>query len=88
MNRQGDESLWVSTRSTPEGVLTSSRTISSQVVPNVVDMGLKDAVYLLENKGLKVEVNGRGTVRRQSQLPGSNIRKGSVVKLDMSITAG
>jgi cell division protein FtsI (penicillin-binding protein 3) len=88
LTKQGEESLWVSTRSTPDGVLSLSRPVSAQLVPNVVDMGLKDAVYLLENKGLKVIVKGRGTVRRQSQLPGSSIRRGSVVVLDMSLNEG
>ena len=88
LQQQGDDSPWVSTRSTPEGVMSSSRLISSQLVPNVVDMGLKDAVYLLESNGLKVESNGWGTVRGQSQLPGSIIRKGTVVRLNMSLNEG
>jgi len=88
LNQQGTESLWVSTRSTPEGVISSSREISTQLVPNVVDMGLKDAVYLLESRGLKVVADGRGTVRGQSQLPGSTIRKGTVVVLKMSLSEG
>jgi len=88
LQKQGEDSQWVSTRSTEEGVISSSRLISPQLVPNVVDMGLKDAVYLLESRGLKVEADGRGTVREQSQLPGSLIRKGSVVELGMSIKEG
>jgi cell division protein FtsI (penicillin-binding protein 3) len=52
-----------------------------------VDMGLKDAVYLLESRGLKVMVHGRGTVRQQSLPPGSVIRNGEVVTLGMSINS-
>lgn len=85
---QHEDSPWVSTRSTPEGVIASSRQVVPQLVPNVVDMGLKDAVYLLESQGMRVEANGRGTVRQQSQAPGSLIRKGSLVVLNMSITEG
>ena len=85
---QGGDSPWVSTQSTPEGVISSSRLVPRQLVPNVVDMGLKDAVYLLESRGLRVEADGRGTVRGQSLLPGSTIKKGSVVVLDMSIKEG
>ncbi len=88
LQQQGDDSPWVSTRSTPEGVISSSRFISSQLVPNVVDMGLKDAVFRLESRGLKVESSGWGTVRGQSQLPGSIIRKGTVVRLNMSLNEG
>jgi hypothetical protein len=32
--------------------------------------------------------DGRGTVRSQSQMPGSNIREGSVIVLNMSINEG
>lgn len=86
---QGEEaSRWVSTKSTEEGVIASSRLITNQWVPNVVDMGLKDALYLLESRGLKVEVDGRGTVRKQSLLPGSNIRKGTAIVLNMSLKEG
>lgn len=88
LQQQGDKSLWVSTRSTPEGVISSSRQVSNYLVPNVVDMGLKDAVYLLESRGLKVVAAGRGTVRGQSQVAGSAIRKGTVIKLDMSLNEG
>ena len=38
---------WVSTKSTPEGMHLNDRTIPEALVPNVVDMGLKDALYLL-----------------------------------------
>ncbi|MEN8227055.1 MAG: penicillin-binding protein [Bacteroidota bacterium] len=82
------EAIWVSTKSTPEGVVLSSRLISEEQVPNVVDMGLKDALYLLESKGMKVVVDGRGTIRKQSVQPGSMIKKGAVISLNMSIKEG
>ena len=88
LQRQDEESPWVSTRSTPDGVISSSREIASGLVPNVQDMGLKDAVYLMESMGLKVVTDGRGTVRGQSLAPGSVIRKGTEIKLDMSIKEG
>ncbi len=88
LQQNGNESLWVSTKSTAEGVISSNRIVSSQLVPNVVDMGLKDAVYLLESRGLKVVADGRGTVRGQSQLAGSIIRKGTVIVLNMSLNEG
>lgn len=88
LQQQGDEANWVSTKSTGEGVVSSSRPIHPALVPNVVDMGLKDALFLLESRGLKVQADGRGTVREQSILPGSIINKGAVVVLNMSIKEG
>jgi cell division protein FtsI (penicillin-binding protein 3) len=56
--------------SSNEAQLTE-RTIASDRVPDVRGMGLRDALYLLENAGLNVETKGIGTVRRQSLLPGT-----------------
>jgi cell division protein FtsI (penicillin-binding protein 3) len=44
-------------------------------------MGLKDAVYLLENKGFKTIVSGRGKVINQSIVAGSNFKKGQKISL-------
>jgi cell division protein FtsI (penicillin-binding protein 3) len=82
------EAEWVSTRSTPEGVVAAPREVPPALVPNVRDMGLQDALYLLEQKGCKVVVHGRGTVRGQSVLPGTVVREGMVVTLEMSIKEG
>jgi cell division protein FtsI (penicillin-binding protein 3) len=76
---------WVTTRSAGDSVKIIRRSIYRNLVPNVLDMGLKDAVYLLESHGLQVRVNGRGTVRYQSVAPGSRVRKGQTVTLEMSI---
>ena len=82
------KSEWVSTTSSGEAVTLKSRAIRKRLVPNVMDMGLKDAVYLLESSDLKVIVEGRGTVRTQSVLPGAVIKKGETIKLIMSLGQG
>ena len=51
------------------------------IIPSVVGMGLKDAVYLMENKGLKVMASGRGRVFGQSLLAGNPFIKGQTVTL-------
>jgi cell division protein FtsI (penicillin-binding protein 3) len=82
------ESKWVKTFSSEEGVKLRRSDVSTLYVPDVKDMGAKDALFLLENRGLKVEIDGRGTVRGQIPLPGAIIRKGEIVKLEMSIKEG
>ena len=47
------------------------------ITPNVTGMGAKDAVYLLETRGLKVKLHGRGKVKSQSYPAGREIVKGS-----------
>lgn len=79
---------WISTMSTPEGILLKPRMMRGEVVPYVVDMGLKDALYLLESSGLQVKIEGRGTVRAQSVQAGTRIVDGMTIRLEMSIKEG
>lgn len=48
-------------------------------MPNVVGMGLRDALYTLEKAGLTVGVQGKGVVVSQSITKGSKINKGAYV---------
>jgi cell division protein FtsI (penicillin-binding protein 3) len=57
--------------------------IVSHQMPGVKGMGLKDALYLLENMNLKVVPRGRGKVKNQSIAPGTSVTKGQTVYLDM-----
>ena len=61
---------------TPEYALAQS-----SVTPNVIGLGLKDAVYLLENKGLKINVTGHGKVINQSLMAGTSFSKGQKISL-------
>lgn len=49
---------------------------NKKVVPNVYNMGARDAVYLLEQRGLKVRIMGCGKVTKQSLVPGEKIKRG------------
>lgn len=53
----------------------SQLNIDDDVVPNVMGMGLDDALYLLEKCGLAVEVVGYGKVVKQSLAPNSEVAK-------------
>lgn len=79
---------WVSTEKMDDHIKLSPGNVHENMVPNVVAMGLKDAVYLLENMGLTVEVSGRGSVRQQSLAPGTRVRRGDIIKLEMSFNEG
>ncbi len=57
-------------------LLMQHRTVPDKTIPSVIGMGLKDAIYLLENRGCKVRVEGVGKVRRQSLPPGANASGG------------
>ncbi|TAE38965.1 MAG: PASTA domain-containing protein [Sphingobacteriales bacterium] len=49
------------------------------IVPNVTGMGLKDALYVLGNSGLKPIISGSGQVTNQSILAGTPIIKGTKI---------
>jgi cell division protein FtsI (penicillin-binding protein 3) len=51
-------------------------------VPDVRGMGVRDAMFLLESKGCRVDVRGRGKVKRQSIKPGTKAN-GQFVKLTL-----
>ncbi|MCB9071286.1 MAG: transpeptidase family protein [Prevotellaceae bacterium] len=60
---------------------TEPITVSDYHVPNVVGMGAKDAVYLMERVGLRVQLYGRGKVQSQSIQPGVKAMRGQTVSL-------
>lgn len=80
------ETDWVTTEKSGGGINYYNRKFMANLVPDVTGMGLKDALYILENLGLQVVVSGKGTVVKQSIIPGSRIRKGDTIYLDMSFS--
>lgn len=65
--------------------ITSStqKDINRSKVPNVIGMGAKDAVYLLESLGLRAHVSGIGKVRSQDIPAGNNLPKGKTIHLKL-----
>lgn len=55
--------------------------VDKNTMPDVHGMGAKDAVYLIESRGVKVKLNGRGKVMEQSIGAGQHIKKGMVCSL-------
>ena len=53
-------------------------------VPNAKGLTLRDALFLLENKGLHVRANGAGRVSAQSLATGSRIEKGALITLTLT----
>ena len=87
INNTGEDvtSDWVVTYKREDYVDLLNLNVMDDFVPNVKGMGLKDAVFLLENAGLDVLVSGRGTVLDQSITPGARVEKGERINLTMSI---
>lgn len=77
-------SEYVRTIKVETGIECKNLPIIKGIMPDVISMGAKDAIYLLEKMGLKVIVIGRGSVKSQSIPAGTKINKGDIVKLEMS----
>jgi cell division protein FtsI (penicillin-binding protein 3) len=60
-------------------------TLRDGVMPNVVGMSLRDAVYMLENSGLRVRYTGHGEVVRQSPQAGTKISRGATVAIQLKL---
>lgn len=58
--------------------------VSKKNMPDVRGMGLKDALYLLENMQVKVNVRGRGKVKVQSLEPGTALGKNQTVTIELN----
>ncbi|MBE6210652.1 MAG: PASTA domain-containing protein [Rikenellaceae bacterium] len=50
-------------------------------MPDVRGMGLKDALFILESRGLKVSVKGKGAVSKQSIRAGEPVSRGAKIEL-------
>lgn len=64
-----------------DAILSAPANTTAMITPSVIGMGLKDAVYLLENMGLKVTVTGMGRVLNQSLIPGTPFTKDTPIAL-------
>ena len=74
-------------RITPTGTLPRMEERQAEVAegkaPDLKGFGLMDALYAVENAGLKCVYEGSGHVTAQSPAPGTAIKKGGTIKLTL-----
>jgi cell division protein FtsI (penicillin-binding protein 3) len=56
-------------------------------MPDAHGLTLRDALFMLENRGLRVQASGTGRVREQSLAPDERVKRGTVVRLALQPTA-
>lgn len=81
---KADDADWIVTRTKQESVEIAPRSVKENLVPNVVGMGLRDAIFLLENQGLRVKISGSGMVKSQSITAGTRIQDGQEINIELS----
>lgn len=75
--------VWGKIIKTNKDVTLASVSTQKGIIPDVLGMGARDAVYLLESRGVKVKLRGRGKVKSQSIYAGTAIKQGMVCELNM-----
>lgn len=83
-DRSSDEQ-WVATRESGDTVRLAGIKVQDGLVPDVRGMSLRDAIYLLENLGIRVKCSGKGRVSRQSPEHGARYNDETVVTLEMNM---
>ena len=58
-------------------------TYSESTVPNVIGMGAKDAIFLMNRAGLDVSINGYGKVVSQTHTAGQMAKRGTRITLTL-----
>ncbi len=80
---QRSTGTWISTSTANDSLIVMQQPLQTGIVPNVVGMGLQDALYMLESNGMKVRVMGFGTVKRQSIPAGSSIQSNPNIIIEL-----
>ena len=80
----GRKGEWVNSTKSSSEIQLSDRKIKENVMPNVKGMTARDAVFLLEDMGYVVDINGFGKVIYQSVRAGEEIEKGRLIQITLS----
>lgn len=79
-----NQSGWGSTTMGLDKVSIKAIATERNIMPDVIGMGLSDALFLLEKRGLKVDFEGKGCVVEQSPQANESVKEGSRVKIRLS----
>jgi cell division protein FtsI (penicillin-binding protein 3) len=83
-SQRDSDITWTQAKNNNEAVTLQPIHYISGQVPDVNGMGLKDALYLLENEGLKVNIKGSGKVIAQSIPAGNKIQQGENITIELN----
>ena len=75
---------WMEIRRDSTKIIAQKYPVITDSLVSVVNMGLKDAIYLLENQGYRVSFKGHGRVKSQSPAAGSKVAANTVINLELS----
>jgi cell division protein FtsI (penicillin-binding protein 3) len=80
-NHTKTENEWVRTVVNGDAIDWKKNIVGKDIVPDVSGMTFRDAIFLLEQNGLRVQHDGTGRVVKQSLTPGARVKKGDRIYL-------
>ena len=80
---QASNSDYISASDSNAKIFDHPLKLTDGIVPDVLGMGLKDALYAVGNSGLKVHVKGSGKVIKQSIDAGELVARGAFILLEL-----
>ncbi len=80
---QNDNVSYIKIESKDSTVTVKPVVNNGDTMPDVIGMGARDAMYILESSGVRVRISGKGKVKRQSIQPGMTIRKGTSCLIEL-----
>ena len=81
VNDLSDTGDWVAISRDSTGYRPKAIVLEESRIPDVRGMGARDAVYLLEKSGLRVNLSGAGKVVSQSFAPGQRLVRGTTISI-------
>lgn len=82
-NCNSNENSIIDTKKEGNKYVISNKEHPKGLIPSVYGMGAKDAIYILESKGLHVNIYGKGKVYRQSIPPGRRLTPGTTIRIEL-----
>jgi cell division protein FtsI (penicillin-binding protein 3) len=83
-NHSATEEEWIKVAKNGSAVVWRKNPIVKGLVPDVMGMTFRDAIYVLEKSGLRVSYDGKGRVKEQSLSPGAKVGKGARIYVKLS----
>lgn len=80
-----DQYHFVAPTNKADVVQLESVSLVKATVPNVIGMGLRDAMFLLKQHKMKVTVVGRGVVKKQSLPAYTNVKEGAKITIELAV---
>jgi cell division protein FtsI (penicillin-binding protein 3) len=75
---------YVAVKGEVRDLVITAKSTPLNLMPELNGMGLKDAVYVCENMGLKLNIRGKGKVMAQSITAGLPVVKGQLVEVELN----